>query len=124
MIVGGHVIEYCRLIYRKEDGNLLSFTNSFYTIDCEDGLDDIDGNYVMIDTQRSTFISSGAAYIIILRRWKEHTSASMVTEHMDITNKFYSSYLNESEWKTNIYQNVVMLKESSNHPVWQLNTWI
>ena len=95
MILSGHIVDQNRLIYRTEDECLLNFVNSFQPFNIEDGNSECDGNYVVVDTKRSSVIRSGAAEVGILRRWKEHRAASMLTEHNNRTNKLYSSYPND-----------------------------
>ena len=61
MILSGHIVEYDKLKYSLEDDNLLNFVNSFATIHLSDDSHNYDGNYVVVDTKRSTVIRSGAA---------------------------------------------------------------
>ena len=95
MILNGHSVDQNRLIYRIEDTSLLNFVNSFKPFDFDDANSECDGNYVVVDTERSSGIRSGTSEVGIIRRWKDHTSANMLTEHNNRTNKFYSSYPNE-----------------------------
>ena len=96
MIVNGHIVDLGKLEYRNKDENLLNYVNSFSTLNPADEHSDLDGSYVVVDTTRSTVIRSGAAEVGIMRRWKEHTVCSMLTDHNHRTNKFYSSYPNQT----------------------------
>ena len=49
---------------------------------------------ILLFTKKAIVIRSGAAEVGIRRRWKEHTSASMLKEHSHRSSKFYSSYPN------------------------------
>ena len=94
MILNGHIVNQNKLIYRTEDESLFNCVTSFKTFDIHDANSECDGNYVVVDTERSSVIRSGAAEVGILRRWKEHRAASMLIDHSNRTNKFYSSYPN------------------------------
>ena len=94
MILSGHIISSDRLEFRFEDENLLNHVSAFRTIDMTVIDDNVDGNYVVVDSKRSMIIRCGAAEVGIIRRLKEHTAASMLKEHSQRTNKFYASYPN------------------------------
>ena len=94
MILNGHIIDYDILKFSSEGEVLLSNVTKFTTLDLSEMSSDIDGNYVVVDKKRAAVIRSGAAEVGILRRWKEHTSASMLKEVSHRSSKFYSSYPN------------------------------
>ena len=50
----------------------------------------------MFDGKISVFIHSGMTEVGIVRQWKEHTTSSMILTNDLRSNKFYSSYPNES----------------------------
>ena len=91
MILNGNIVDLGKLGYRNEDENLLNYVNRLSTLNQTDEHSDIDGSYIVVDTTWSTFIRSGGAGVGIMRRWKEHTVCSMLTDNNDRTNKFYSS---------------------------------
>ena len=73
---------------------MLSDVTTFATLDFAERTSDVDGNYVVVDKKRVIVIRSGAADVGIMRRWKEHTSASMLNELSHRSSKFYSCYPN------------------------------
>ena len=94
MILNGHIIDYDVMKFSNEREVLLSHVTKFTTLDLAEPSADIDGNYVVVDNKRAIVIRSGAAEVGILRRWKEHTSASMLKDFCHRSSKFYSSYPN------------------------------
>ena len=94
MILNVHIIDYDVLKFSSEKVVLLSDVTKFTTLDLAEPSSDIDRNYVVVDKKRTIVIRGGVAEVGIMRRWKEHISASMLKELSHRSSKFYSSYPN------------------------------
>ena len=92
IILDDHIIDYDVLKFRNDKEVLLSDVTKFATLDFAERTSDVDGNYVVVDKKRVIVIRSGAADVGIVRRWKEHTSASTLEELSHRSSKFYSCY--------------------------------
>ena len=95
MILSGHIIQAEDLRFRKDDENILNTLNHFKNVNILDKSDDIDGCYVVVDTKRSIVTRSGAETSGIARRWKEHSTASMLKEHINRSNNLSKSELSQ-----------------------------
>ena len=51
-------------------------------------IDNIDGDYVVVDIRREIVICSGTAAVDTDNRWKEHTVSSLFKDHNKRSNKF------------------------------------
>ena len=94
MILSSHVISYEDLKLRKSNKCLLLNRDCFK---CYKNLyhdNDIDGNYIVYDKNRQVYIRSGMVAAGLLRRWKEHVSASMLYTHVHRSSKLYTAYPN------------------------------
>ena len=107
MILSGHIIQAEDLRFRKDDENILNTLNHFKNMNILDKSDDIDVYYVVVDNKRYIVIRSGAAASDIARRWKKHSTASMLKEHISRSNKFYASYPNMNCPNVDIFQSKV-----------------
>ena len=52
----------------------------------------MDGNYVVLDCKRQSFIRSGCAEMGMVKRWKEHVSASKLSSVSSQNSVLYMSY--------------------------------
>ena len=65
-------------------------------------VNDLDGNYVVLDSNRQSFIRSGCAEMGIVKRWKEHISASKLTSVSSRNSVLYISYSHNETDSSNI----------------------
>ena len=61
-------------------------------MEATDTENDLDGNYVVLDYKRQSFIRSGRAEMGILKRWKDHISASKLASVSSLNIVLYMSY--------------------------------
>ena len=92
MILSNHIVECEDLKYRNGDECLLCKINKFISMAVLDNDDNMDGNYLVYYMKRGLYFSSGMAEVGIKRRRKEHVSASMRSNNVQMNNKFYASY--------------------------------
>ena len=88
--MSGHIVDNHDLKYRNEDECILTQRLNFITASSSE--EDLDGNYLCYDKNRSLHFRSGTAEVGMNRRWKEHIQASMRTMCTNRNSKFYSSY--------------------------------
>ena len=61
-------------------------------MEATDTENDLDGSYVVLDYKRQSFIRSGCAEMGILKRWKDHISASKLASVSSLNIVLYMSY--------------------------------
>ena len=69
---------------------MLKDSNHFIEITETDN--DLNGNYLVFDSKRSSFLRSGCAEMGIVKRWKEHASAAKLTSISSLNSVLYMSY--------------------------------
>ena len=94
MIVNKHVCDKDELKFKTENECLLSHRIHFNSSDSESLEYDPDGSYIVYDKNREVFIRAGAAIMGIIKRWREHVSASMLTNDASRKSVLYKSYPN------------------------------
>ena len=92
MILNNHIVAQTELACRSTKESVLSDADNFSSCNNLPTANDIDGSYLVYDNKRKTFIRSGAAAVGMKKRWKEHSSASLLKNHHERTNKFYCAY--------------------------------
>ena len=94
MIVNKNVCDKDELKFKTENECLLSHHIHFNSSDSGSLEYDPDGSYIVYDKNREVFIRAGTAVMGIIKRWREHVSASMLTNDASRTSLLYVSYPN------------------------------
>ena len=94
MIVNGHMCGKDELQYKTANECLLSHRINFSLCGENDKEYDQDGSYVLYDNIREVFNRAGAAEMDVDKRWKEHTSGSMLPTESSSNSRLYTSYSN------------------------------
>ena len=95
-----HTVESKEVLLHSQTESLLKDSNHF--IEVTETENDLDGNYLVLDSKRNSFICSGCAEMGIVKRWKEHTSAAKLTSVSSLNSVLYMSYPHNETNQSNI----------------------
>ena len=90
IILSEHTVENKELLLCSQAESLLKDSN--HVIEVTETENNLDGNYLVLDSKRNSFIPSGCAEMGIVNRWKEHTSAAKLPNVSSLNSVFYMSY--------------------------------
>ena len=92
MILSEHIVDYEDIQFRNDDETLLSNRHIFVGVIHLSNDVDMDGNYLVFDSNIPSIFRSGMAEVGMKKRLKEHMNGNMRNNHANCSSKFYKCY--------------------------------